>query len=318
MLHLSSKIFLVVAVLLNVTACNVWDADLFAFDWGEGSAALGNVPSRLALGATANPCVLRADASASVASADPSVVTVERVDALRVKLTGVGVGSTSVVLQHEGEKQDYPVEVAVAEQYEVRLAESAFWSSAPRPTVPMEERAFLADVPQHFLVIYSDSEGTLYGAGAAELTWPAGAPECEHDIVGPVDVHCVTLKPGLHIVEAAFNGDERPLLLGAVPEEDIVELGVTRVAEGDAEPGHTVGVAAHGVTRAGTLAYGLQQKFLGYSETFAYEFDPSAEPQQANVSALGLEHEFSYRGIYAEVPALRSSCEIDWPWSGGC
>ncbi|MFW2390007.1 MAG: hypothetical protein ACN4G0_16840 [Polyangiales bacterium] len=316
MLHLSSKIFLVAAVLLNVAACNIWDdTDLFDFDWGERSAALGDVPPRLALGATAYPSVHRAGASPNITSADPRVVTVHRVDGGGVKLTGVGVGSTSVILQHDGKKKDYPVEVAVAEQYEVWLAESGFWDRAPRPTVPMDGRAFLADVPQRFVVIYSDSDGTLYGTGAAELTWPLGASDCENDIIGPVDAHCVTLEPGLHLVEAAFNRDEHSLLLGALPEDDIVDLGVSRVAEEDAEPGHTIGVAAHGVSSDGTLVYGLHQEFEppgGESETFAYELDPSAEPQQATVTALGLTHEFSYRGVYTEVPALWFSCELNW------
>lgn len=316
MFHLDSKTCLVLVMLASLTGCNL--DGIFGDDFlGQSGAALGDVPPRLALGAIATPSVHRADDTASITSANPSVVTVDRTHANQVLLTGVGVGQTTVSIHFDGRSQSYPVEVAPPERYELQLAERDFWNTGPIPTVPMQERAFLADVRQQFLVIYYDSDGPLFGRGLAELTWPPGVSECAHDIVGPVDAHCVELDPGPHAVRVDFDGNEQAFLIGGVAQADIIDFHVWRVAEVDAEAGDLIGVAAHGVTIRGTRVFGMHQRFVeGTSETFAYEYDPAAAPTQTKVHALDFTHDFEFRGSPVSIPPLWDTCQDDW--FGGC
>ena len=321
MLRTFLKLFSFALLVACFSGCN-WDLDFG--DWNlfgpPTDPALGDVPPRLALGATASPTVHRASASTKITVADSSIVALERLESSHVELTGLAVGRTTVSIDDAGKRKSYPIEVATAERFEVQSVERAVLDPDPIASVALDGHVFLAGVPQPFVVNYYDSVGPLYGSGLAELVLPPRSEKCSHRFDGPLDDYCLVLEPGPHVMQVRFAGEDQVILLRAVSEENIADLRLLQTREQDAEPGDVIRVFAVGVSTDGSLVYGMRQNALSsggeLSEAIAYQFNPDASPSHVIVVALNFERDLTYRGNYTVLEPIWSSCQN--AWFGGC
>jgi hypothetical protein len=295
-----------------VSACNFdWDVPSIATPF-SAKPKLGNVPQRLALGATAVALVEVLDPDTIVTATNPDIVAVRRISATRLELTGVGVGETSVSLQEGSWSIVRPIEVAEHDRYEVLLVEEDPWTQGPLSMVAPHRKALLSDVPQRFVVTYHDSRGPLLGKGLADFALVPSTDGCDIDPSWPFDAQCLVFEPGPHLIRIKVAGHHDEVIVTAVPEEEIVDLLLPRTDENDAEPGDLLRVDALGLSGRGTPVYGIHPVFDQLLPSLAYEYDPSAPLRRVTVTALGFERELTYRGHLSFPDSLWRSCKSYW------
>ncbi len=315
MFGVRSTLCSLVFVITCLSGCD-YDFSELDFDLGFGGPELRNVPSRLALGTTAFAEAILAGPEARIAAIDPEILAVERTGADRVKLTTIGVGNTVLFVEENGRRREYAVEVGAHDRHEVLLVERGFLNLRPIAVVEPQHKALLAGAPQRIVVAYYDSQGLLLGSGLAKSMLATRGEECEAEVAGPFDVFCLVLAPGLRVINIDVAGEQERIITGSVPKEDVVDLLLLRTEEEQAEPGDVIRVIAAGLTKEGTLVYGMQAEFGPQGmETFAYEYEPGAPEERILVKAAGFEKELSYRGEFVPPEPLWSGCG---GWLGGC
>ena len=284
---------LLVLLVLSVSACG---SDPVQLPYPELSA----VPERLALGASVEACVIVYSGEAEVSSADPTIVAVENIGSKGVVLRGVGVGTTIVSIQQEDRVVDYAVEVAAPTRFEVLLGNPAF------AEVLLQGKAIRALELQHVVVLIYDGEGLLMGSGLAEIEMPAGISECQNLVSSWYDSVCWQPAPRPQSIRVTVNEEEQLIEINAVADDDIVELVLLHEEERDAEPGQLIRVEALGVTRDGTIVYGMQASSPEFWMFFpmVYEYDPDADLALSQVRAAGLTQELRFRGWVTYEPLL--------------
>ena len=279
----------------------------FDLDFGEygflGGPELQEVPERLALGASVVVTVDALNPDPNIVVSNPAVVEVEHLDATHLRLTGVGVGEATVVVEDQGAACSYRTEVARPAGYELFLVDRGFLSG-PVPIVHPGNKAVLSDVNQTFVIAYFDSNGPLHGRGLASVDAPPRSQECEANYSSVLDAHCFVLEEGLHVMHVQVGGETEEIVFGAVPAEDLVGLDVRGTDEANAQAGDLIEMIAVGVTASGTPVYGLEPLFG--SQVWVYEFDPSEPPQEVSVRALGFELKLRYRGAITTAKELWS------------
>lgn len=279
-------------------------------------AALFGAPERLVYGGTALASLSKSGScepeDATVASADPSVVTVERLSSRGVELYGAGVGSTMIIVEEYGERTEYSVEVADHERFEVLHVERSVCDN-PVSSGSLEGKALLAFAEQNFVVAYFDSRGLLVGRGLAEVTMPVatGGVSCDLRTSCNFEARCWRPTTAAQSIRVAVDEEEQTVEVTGVAADDVVDLLLISTDEDDAQPGQTIRVDALGVTSDGTRVHGVHasaaERWLPVP--FAYDYRPGAEPLPLVVSAVHLEQEFVFRGDLKSADGLRDRVE---------
>ena len=305
-------------VLALLSGCN-WDGfefdEGFGFDWS--SPGLEFVPKRFALGAAVVTPIASDGPNALVSAEDPEVIRVERIDSSHVELRAMGVGVTTIRVEEDGQVARYSVEVVVHERHEVLLVQQG-WGLVPITAV--NDKALLSNVPHKILVALYDSEGLLFGTGLSTLALPERSQDCEYQSGASFDGRCIIFEEGLHILHVEVAGEEEDVMLGAVSEENIVDLLLLRSTEEEnAEPGELIKVDVLGLTASGTRVYGLPEERTSAASwtvgPFAYQFEPSSAVELVTLEALGFEAVIAIRGTVGFVPALEHDC-LSSSWLG--
>jgi hypothetical protein len=222
----------------------------------------------------------------------------------------MGVGVTTIQVEEDGQVARYSVEVAVHERHEVLLVQQA-WGVVPITAV--NDKALLSNVPQRILVALYDSEGLLFGGGLSALALPERSEDCEYHSGASFDERCIIFDEGLHILHVEVAGEEEDVMLGAVSEENIVDILLLRsTEEEDAEPRELIRVDVLGLTESGTRVYGLPEArttpAMDTVGPFAYRFEPSSAVDLVTFEALGFETVIAIRGTVWFAPALEHDC----------
>ncbi|MGB8329177.1 MAG: hypothetical protein WCE62_03545 [Polyangiales bacterium] len=311
------RVLLLPVLLALLPGCN-WDLDPGNFGFGSTSPGLHFVPRRFALGAKVTTEIEASGPDTVVSATDPDVIRVERVDSSHVKLSAVGLGTTTIQVEEDGQVADYPVDVLVHERHEVLLVQ---WSWGLVPIVEIDNRMLLADTPHEIIVALYDDEGLLFGAGLSDFVLPERSEACGSDPGASFDGLCIVVEKGLHVMQVEVAGEKEEIMFGAVAQEDIVDLLlVASKDEQDAEAGELLDVDLWGLTENGGRVYGLPGELVspafGIPGPFAYEFQPSSPVQQVSVEALGLETQIEIRGEIRLRSGLRHDCGSVLFW--GC
>jgi MYXO-CTERM domain-containing protein len=253
---------------------------------------------RYALGSRAT-IDLRGVSPFTLESSDPSVVRVERVGRRSADLSFVGPGQATLALENENDVTEQTVEVVPHETFMVVLSDVL-----PIPIGRLSDATILAG-HQYFLVLYLDSNGErLNGLGLADFGLSPRLELCD-DIERSLEYHCLSIvEPGLHALEVTV-GDERLVLpFRTVIEADIVGIELLHPDEEDLLPGTWVQVDVVGVTEDGTHVASVHPRFEAGEDTyfgyFAYQYDPSAEPQTVNIDAIDHSMRTEFRGVPSE------------------
>lgn len=311
----SPRMFWLLVLLASLPSCN-WDFD--GVPYGFASPGLQFVPKRFALGAEAITEIVSDGPDVVVSATDTDVIRVERVDSSHVALHAIGLGTTTIQVEDEGQVEDYRVEVAAHERSEVLLVQR---SLGPVPIVEIDETILVSDTPHQIVVALYDDEGLLFGTGLSELVLPERSEACAFDFGASFDGHCMVVEEGLHIMQVQVGGEEETVVLGAVAEQDILDLRVVASKdERDAEAGELIDVDLWGLTARGRRVYGLVGQLvapaIGIPGAFSYEFEPSAPVELISMEALGFERQLAIRGEIRLRPGLRHACWSSALFSG--
>lgn len=236
-------------------------------------------------------------------SSDSSVVRVDRVGRDTAELSFVGLGQATLLLENEDDMVERLVEVARHETFMIVLSEAV-----PIPIGELSEATVLAG-RQFFLVLYLDSDGRrLYGLGLADFSLSPHLELCDKR-EGTVEHHCLSIDDaGPHVLEVAV-GDVRVVLpFQTVLERDIVDIEVLYPDEEELIPGTWVQVDVVGVTEDGSHVASVHPMFASdsdvYAGYFAYQFIPSASPQQLYIDAIDRSSSIEFRGTPSEETAV--------------
>jgi hypothetical protein len=236
-------------------------------------------------------------------SSDSSVVRVDRVGRNTADLSFVGPGQANLVLANEDDVIEQWVEVARHQTFVVVLSEVV-----PIPIGELSDATLLAGW-QFFLVLYLDSDGErLSGQGLAEFGLSPHLQLCDKP-EGTFEHHRLCIdEAGPHLLEVAV-GDERVVLpFQAVLERDIVDIEVLYPDEVELRPGTWVQVDVVGVTADGSHVASVHPAFASdsgaYVGYFAYQFVPSALPEQLDIYAIDRSRSIEFRGTPSEETAV--------------
>jgi hypothetical protein len=230
-------------------------------------------------------------------------VRVERVGSRTADLSLIGPGQATLVLENDTDVTEQTVEVVPHETFMVVLS-----GILPIPIGQLSDETILAGY-QYFLILYLDSDGErLYGVGLADLDLSSHLELCD-DTERSLEYHCLSIdEAGLHVLEVTV-GDERLVVpFRAVPPSDIVDIELLHPDEEDLLPSTWVQVDVVGVTEDGTRVASIHPRFeVGeglYFGYFAYQYDPSAEPQTLHVDAIHRSIRTKFRGVPSEKTAF--------------
>jgi hypothetical protein len=266
--------------------------------------ALSEVPERLAQAATSRIYVdlpySEAEASSlgevEVSSAEPAIAVVEWLDTHSLELRGVGVGKTTIAVQHGERITEYPIEVATPTRFEAVLV-------AGNPFIAeglLQGKAIRALEPQDIVILYYDPVGFLAGRGLADIVMPPGIAECKTRFDSRFDAQCWRPAPGAHSIRVMSTRAEQLFEVVAVDDDDIVDLVLVRAEEVNAAPADLIRVDALGVTEVGTMVYGMHAigtvEWLEVPFPIRYETDADADRWSLEVSAAGFTKELRGRG----------------------